>query len=174
MYSHETSDIFAGPESTAYKNLKKMQDKVDAQLSVASLIKAVNVQDVATRIVVNHFVPDLIGNLRRFGSQKIRCTKCNKTYRRIPLSGICTNCKMPNLNLTVFEKSVTKYFQMAENLINKYQLSEYLKNRLAIIKHNFESLFEGIEDSSFDRTKDKPAETVKLSDFFMKHNSKKN
>jgi DNA polymerase II large subunit len=63
---------------------------------------------------------------------------------------------------------------MAENLVNKYQLSEYLKNRLAIIKHNFESLFEGIEDSSYNSVKDKSAETVKLSDFFMKHNSEKN
>ncbi|MCG3222086.1 MAG: DNA polymerase II large subunit, partial [Candidatus Heimdallarchaeota archaeon] len=144
LYSHETLKIFDGPESTTYKNLKKMQEKVDAQLSVAGLIKAVDIQDVATRIVVNHFIPDLIGNLRRFGSQKIRCTKCNRTYRRIPLVGICTNCNMPNLNLTVFEKSVTKYFKMAENLVNKYQLSEYLKNRLAIIKHNFDSLFEGL------------------------------
>lgn len=173
LYSHETLKIFDGPESTTYKNLKTMQEKVDGQLDVASLIKAVDVQDVATRIVVNHFIPDLIGNLRRFGSQKIRCTKCNKTYRRIPLEGVCPNCNMPNLNLTVFEKSVTKYFKMAENLINKYQLSEYLKNRLAIIKHNFESLFEGLAIDESDYTKAKPAETVKLSDFFMKHNSEK-
>ena len=108
LYSHETLKIFDGPESTTYKNLKTMQEKVDGQLEVASLIKAVDAQDVATRIVVNHFIPDLIGNLRRFGAQKIRCTKCNKTYRRIPLAGICPNCNMPNLNLTVFEKSVTK------------------------------------------------------------------
>jgi DNA polymerase II large subunit len=173
LYSHETLKIFDGPESTTYKNLKTMQEKVDGQLSVASLIKAVDAQDVATRIVVNHFIPDLIGNLRRFGSQKIRCTKCNKTYRRIPLAGICPNCSMPNLNLTVFEKSVTKYFKMAENLINKYQLSEYLKNRLAIIKHNFESLFEGLAIETSDYSKAKSAETVKLSDFFMKNNSEK-
>jgi DNA polymerase II large subunit len=173
LYSHETSKIFDGPESTAYKNLKKMQEKVDAQLSVASLIKAVDIQDVATRIVVNHFIPDLIGNLRRFGSQKIRCTKCNRTYRRIPLAGVCPNCNQPNLNLTVFEKSVTKYFQMAENLVNEYNLSEYLKNRLAIIKHNFDSLFEGIEITDEGKTKAKTAETVKLSDFFVKHDSEK-
>ncbi len=170
MYSHETSNIFAGPESNTYKNLTKMEDKVNAQLHVAELIRAVNIKDVASRIVVNHFIPDLIGNLRRFGSQKIRCTKCNMTYRRVPLSGICINCKNKNLNLTVYEKSITKYFSMAKNLVEKYNLSEYLKNRLEIIKHNVDSLF--VESGFVDeKEKRKINGEVKLSDFFVKYDS---
>ena len=173
-YSHETSKIFDGPESTAYKNLKTMSDKVYAQLDVASLVRAVNIDDVATRVIVNHFVPDMIGNLRRFGSQKIRCTKCNRTYRRIPLKGICPNCGEAKLNLTVFQKSVSKYYNMAENLVNEYNLSEYLKNRLAVIKHNMESLFSEAEVSAdlSERT-EKTKESVQLRDFFLKHNSGK-
>lgn len=170
MYSHETSNIFTGPESTAYKKLTKMEDKVNAQLHVAELIRAVNIKDVASRIVVNHFIPDLVGNLRRFGSQKIRCTKCNMTYRRVPLSGICTNCKNKNLNLTVYEKSITKYFTMAESLIEKYNLSDYLKNRLEIIKHNVDSLFVKSEFVG-EKEKRKINGEVKLSDFFVKYNS---
>ncbi len=176
-YSHETSHIFDGPSSTAYKNLTTMEDKVNAQLQVAEIIRAVDVNDVATRIIVNHFIPDLIGNLRRFGSQKFRCTKCNRTYRRIPLSETCPNCKEPSLNLTVFEKSVTKYFSMAERLVIKYDLSEYLKNRLEIIKHNVDSLFtesppiKSKRSKSEKSTSSKFDDTVKLSDYFIKPES---
>ena len=174
-YTHETSSIFDGPESTAYKNLETMEDKVEAQLKVASLIRSVNVNDVATRIVVNHFIPDLIGNMRRFGSQKFRCTKCNRTYRRIPLNELCPNCKQPNLNLTVHEKSVTKYLEMAENLVKRYELSEYLKNRLALIKHNAETLFEeGVELPSKKSSIKKVEGMVKLSDFFIKNSDNEN
>ena len=173
-YTHETSNIFDGPESTAYKNLETMEEKVEAQLKVAELIRSVDINDVATRIIVNHFIPDLIGNMRRFGLQKFRCTKCNRTYRRIPLNEVCPNCKMPNLNLTVHEKSVTKYLEMAENLVNKYHLSEYLKNRLAIIKHNVETLFEE-KSTTLKKTSSKKIEgMVKLSDYFVKSNPKNN
>jgi DNA polymerase II large subunit len=174
-YSHETSSIFDGPESTAYKNLETMEDKVEAQLKVASLVKSVDVKDVATRIIVNHFIPDLIGNMRRFGSQKFRCTKCNRTYRRIPLNEVCPNCKMPNLNLTVHERSVTKYLGMAQRLVDRYELSEYLKNRLDLIRHNAETLFENgaqpIQKSKSSKKKQASKVTegmVKLSDFFVK------
>ncbi|MHA1198185.1 MAG: DNA polymerase II large subunit [Candidatus Heimdallarchaeaceae archaeon] len=168
-YTHNTSSIFDGPESTAYKNLETMLDKVEAQLQVANIIRSVDVKDVANRIIVNHFIPDLIGNMRRFGAQKFRCTKCNRTYRRIPLNEVCPNCKMPNLNLTVHEKSVIKYLEMAENLVNKYELSEYLRNRLALIKHNAETLFEGGATPISKKTSSKKVEgMVKLSDFFVK------
>ncbi len=175
LYSHETSHIFEGPESTAYKSLKTMSDKVYAQLHVASLIKAVDTKDVATRVIVNHFIPDMIGNLRRFGSQKIRCTNCgNRTYRRIPLAGVCPHCGMAKLNLTVYPASVSKYFAMASSLVEQYDLSEYLKNRLAIMKHNMESLFgKDILAPSEEEKSKKVKESVHLSEFFMKYNSEK-
>ncbi len=171
-YSHWNTKIFDGPETTSYKALTKMEEKVRAQLRVAELIRSVDVQDVASRIVINHFIPDLIGNLRRFGAQKIRCTKCNRTYRRIPLSGTCHNCGKENLNLTVYQKSVSKYFTMATNLVHEYQLSDYLKSRLDIIKHNMESLFEFSEISDSKSSKGKKSnEQVVLSDFLVKYNS---
>ena len=170
-YSHETSSIFDGPESTTYKNLETMEEKVEAQLKVASLVRSVDVNDVATRIIVNHFIPDLIGNMRRFGSQKFRCTKCNRTFRRIPLSELCPNpkCRQPNLNLTVHEKSVTKYLGMAQKLIDRYKLSDYLRDRLALIRHNAESLFEeGAKPTAKKQASSKIEGMVKLSDFFVK------
>jgi len=175
LYSHEASHIFEGPESTAYKNLKTMSDKVYAQLHVAELIKAVDIKDVATKVIVNHFIPDMIGNLRAFGSQKIRCTNCgNKTYRRMPLSGVCPKCGEAKLNLTVYPASVSKYFAMASSLVEEYDLSEYLKNRLAVMKHNLESLFgeEALVSSKGKKPK-KIKESVQLSKFFKKYSSDK-
>jgi len=175
LYSHETSHIFEGPESTAYKNLKTMSDKVYAQLHVAKLIKAADTKDVATKVIVNHFIPDMIGNLRAFGSQKIRCTNCgNKTYRRMPLSGVCPKCGEAKLNLTVYPASVSKYFAMASSLVEEYDLSEYLKNRLAVMKHNLESLFgEKALASSKGKKPTKAKESVQLSKFFKKYSSDK-
>ena len=175
LYSHETSHIFEGPESTAYKNLKTMSDKVYAQLHVAELIKAADIKDVATKVIVNHFIPDMIGNLRAFGSQKIRCTNCgNRTYRRIPLAGVCPHCGKAKLVLTVYPASVSKYFAMASSLVEEYDLSEYLKNRLAVMKHNMESLFgEAVLSSSEKNKSKKVKESVQLSEFFMKYSSDK-
>ena len=63
---------------------------------------------------------------------------------------------------------------MAERLVNKYNLSEYLKNRLAIIKHNVDSLFTESPPLSTKKSKLKKGtpsrtdDTVKLSDYFIK------
>ncbi len=174
-YTHETSNIFQGPLTTNYKLLKTMRDKVEAQLFIAKLIKAVDMDDVASKIITNHFIPDLFGNLRRFGSQKIRCTKCNQIYRRIPLTGICSKCKSTNLNLTVFEKSITKYLEIAEDISVKYGLSEYLKNRISVIKHNIESLFGKQAFASHSKKPNiKDEKTViRLSDFLPKDKNSK-
>ncbi len=179
-YTHETSNIFDGPESTLYKRLNKMGTKVKAQLEVAQLIRAVDEKDVANKVIVNHFIPDLIGNLRAFGTQKIRCTKCNKIYRRIPLKGVCLKCGNDNLNLTVYKKSVTKYFNITNELIKKYNLSEYLVNRLALINHNVETLLgpnvidEKKGEKGVKKGEKGVKESVKLSDFFLQAEKKKN
>lgn len=166
-YSHETSMLFQGPSSTDYKKLNTMHEKVEVQLKIAKKIDSVNPDDVASRVIVNHFIPDLIGNLKRYAGQKIRCTNCNTTYRRIPLSGICHTCKSDKLNLTVYEKSVTKYLSMVDDIAEQYNLSEYLLNRISLIKHNLSMLF---GKSSLDPNNDEidiPDSQVNLGDFFV-------
>ncbi|MFU8767500.1 MAG: DNA polymerase II large subunit, partial [Candidatus Methanoperedens sp.] len=88
-FTHDTSDIAAGPKNSAYKTLGTMIEKMEAQLGLARKIKAVDAEDVAERVINSHFLPDLIGNLRSFSRQKVRCTKCNAKYRRPPLRGNC-------------------------------------------------------------------------------------
>ncbi|NHJ85814.1 MAG: DNA polymerase II large subunit, partial [Asgard group archaeon] len=141
-YTHETSDITLGPPSTAYSRLGKMTDKLDAQLDVAKLVRAANLEDVAERVINKHFFPDMIGCLRAFGSQTFRCVKCNAKYRRIPLNGKCTKCfDGGKLLLTVHKKTVTKYFETAQELINKYDLSGYMKQRLELFDEAINEIF---------------------------------
>src|SRR3989441_1021261 len=76
-YTHETSDVAQGPLASAYGE-GSMAEKIDKQLELALRIRAVDPNDVVARIVVHHFLPDLIGNLKAFSSQQVRCTKCGE------------------------------------------------------------------------------------------------
>ncbi|MHA1868044.1 MAG: DNA polymerase II large subunit [Candidatus Heimdallarchaeaceae archaeon] len=172
-YSHETSSIFVGEKSSLYTRLATMKEKVDAQLELATKIRAVDVDDVATRVIFKQFLPDLIGNMRRFGSQKIRCTNCNATYRRIPLAGYCPKCGASKLNLTVFEKSVTKYLSIIDYLVSKYSVSEYLRSRIDVLKQNILTMFLPDDGSTDKKSRRKTRKTgkkktsVNLSDFLL-------
>ncbi|MFP3871396.1 MAG: DNA polymerase II large subunit [Candidatus Natronoplasma sp.] len=139
-YTHETSDIAEGPSSSRYTRLGKMTEKMDAQIKVADMIRAVDTTDVVSRVINDHFIPDLIGNLNKFGVQQIRCTKCNTKYRRIPLNGEC-KCG-GNLTLTIHEGGVKKYLQFSLEMVEKYEVSEYLYQRVKQLEKQIESLFE--------------------------------
>lgn len=140
-FTHDTSDIASGPKNSAYKTLGTMIEKMDAQLALARKIRAVDAKDVAERVINSHFLPDLIGNLRSFSKQKVRCTKCNAKYRRPPLSGSCPKCR-GNIVLTVHEGSVRKYLETSLRIADEYNISNYTKQRLELLKLEMRSLFE--------------------------------
>ena len=139
-YTHDTSDISEGPVESAYKTLETMMDKMNAQLELARKIRAVDTRDVVSRVITKHFLPDMIGNLKSFSSQSLRCTKCGAKYRRIPLIGRCY-CGH-NLTLTVHEKSVKKYLEISKEIGEKYELDAYTQQRIAIVEESMNSLFE--------------------------------
>ena len=140
MFSHHTSSIHAGPTVCLYKRLPSMKEKVDAQIELAELIRAVDQRGVVEKVLSSHFLPDIMGNSRAFSKQKVRCTKCGSKYRRIPLSGKC-KCG-GNLILSVSKGSVTKYLDISQELVNRYPVSPYLKQRLEIQEYGINSLFE--------------------------------
>ncbi len=140
-FTHDTANIAAGPKNSAYKTLGTMIEKMDAQLALARKIKAVDPQDVAERIINSHFLPDLIGNLRSFSKQKVRCTKCNAKYRRPPLRGTCPRCG-GNIVLTVHEGSVKKYLETSLRIADEYNVRHYTKQRLELLELEMKSLFE--------------------------------
>ncbi|MCZ7357894.1 MAG: DNA polymerase II large subunit [Candidatus Methanoperedens sp.] len=140
-FTHDTSNIAAGPRNSAYKTLGTMIEKMDAQLALARKIRAVDPQDVAERIINSHFLPDLIGNLRSFSKQKVRCTKCNAKFRRPPLRGTCPKCG-GNIVLTVHEGSVRKYLETSLRIADEYNVRHYTKQRLELLELEMRSLFE--------------------------------
>ncbi len=152
-YTQDTSDVAQGPLASAYGE-GSMAEKIDKQLELALRIRAVDPNDVVARIVVHHFLPDLIGNLKAFSSQQVRCTKCGEKYRRIPLRGKCLACG-GNLTLTVHESSVKKYLEISKRISQQFEVSNYLRQRIDLIEDAITSLFTN------DKTQD-----LKLDDFF--------
>jgi DNA polymerase II large subunit len=140
-FTHDTKNIGEGPPQSAYKTLKTMMDKMDGQLSLARKIRAVDTDDVVARVINNHFLPDMIGNLKRFSTQQVRCTKCNRKFRRMPLLGKCPGCG-GNLTLTVHEGSVKKYLEVSKDIVETYDISNYTKQRIRLMDGAIASLFE--------------------------------
>jgi len=139
-YTHDTYD-FTGPVlQTRYVKLGSMADKANAQLKVAEKIRAVDVREVAELVINSHLLRDTYGNLRAFSTQKFRCVKCNASYRRIPLSGKCGKCG-GKLLLTVSEGMVRKYLEISINISEKYGTSDYIKQRLHLLRGYIDSLF---------------------------------
>jgi DNA polymerase II large subunit len=118
-----------------------MEEKMDAQLSLSRKLRAVVEADVAERIIEYHFLPDLIGNLRAFSRQEVRCLDCGEKYRRMPLTGDCRECG-GRVNLTVHEGSVNKYIDTAIRVADEFGARDYTKQRLRILERKIESVFE--------------------------------
>ena len=129
-------------------------DKMNAQLNLAAKIRAVDEADVAYKVIERHFLPDILGNLRAFSKQSVRCPTCNITYRRPPLKGVCLKCN-GKLTLTVHEKSVKKYLEISKDVAKRYNISPYACQRIKLVEKSIDSLF--ISDK---------IKTTKLDDFF--------
>jgi DNA polymerase II large subunit len=141
-YTVQVSDINMGNKESTYKKLGKMTDKLNAQLSLAEKIEAVDARRVAWKVLTTHFMRDIAGNLRAFSTQGFRCRGCNKKFRRMPLKGKCTECG-GTLTLTVYRGGIEKYLDAAEHLIHKYNLPPYYSQRLTMVREEINSLFDG-------------------------------
>lgn len=140
IFSHTTSSIHSGPKVCLYKMLPTMKEKVDGQIKLAERIRAVDQKGVVEGVLTSHFLPDMAGNSRAFSRQKVRCTKCGRKYRRIPLSGNCS-CGS-GLILSISKGSVIKYLEISKNLSQRYPIDEYLVQRIELIESSINSLFE--------------------------------
>jgi DNA polymerase II large subunit len=66
MYSHPTSSIHAGPKICLYKTLQTMSEKVESQIGLAEVLRAVDQKGVVEGVINSHFLPDMAGNIRAF------------------------------------------------------------------------------------------------------------
>jgi len=139
-YTIPVSDINSGNRESVYKTLKRMRDKLNAQLDLAEKVEAVDAKIVAEIVLTTHFIRDISGNIRAFTTQKFRCKVCNKHFRRLPLKGKCSQCG-GELTLTVYRGGIEKYLEDARRLVDKYGISSYYAQRLSLIEEEINSLF---------------------------------
>ncbi|MBP2133690.1 DNA polymerase II large subunit [Methanomicrobium sp. W14] len=140
MFTHDTSDISAGPLISSYNTLTTMIEKLEAELELGKIIRAVDESDVAERVLKTHFIRDIMGNLNSFSKQTVRCTRCNSKYRRMPIAGKCTKCGN-KLIATVHEGSVKKYLDMSIKMCEEYDVSEYTRQRVEVLRMAILSTF---------------------------------
>lgn len=150
-YTHETSTVEDGPTQSEYVTLDEMSEKTSAQLGLGEKLKSVNENEVAELLLNKHFIPDIKGNLRSFSSQKMRCVDCNTKFRRIPLTNQtiapsgkataeCPECDGKVL-LTISEGTIKKYMQPSQEIIDKYEISPYVRQQILILNKTLQSLF---------------------------------
>jgi len=139
-FTHSAAAFADGPRKSKYVELGSMESKVFAQAKLQSKIRAVDLKDSLERVVITHFMPDIIGNTRSFCRQVFRCTNCNTKYRRLPLSGQCTACDKGNIILTIAPGSVVKYLKIVKKIVKTYELSDYLSQRIDLIEEEIDSV----------------------------------
>ena len=148
-FTHESSvrALTDAPKGSMYTKLKNMNDKVKVQFALMDKLYSIDKRDSARRLIVSHFIPDLMGNLHSFSKQTLRCISCNAKYRRVPLTGRCTKCK-GKLVLTISKGGIEKYMEMATKLADRYDLDVYIRQSLSLIKKEIDGVFEGdvVED----------------------------
>ncbi|MEM0141102.1 MAG: DNA polymerase II large subunit [Thermoplasmatales archaeon] len=139
-FSDDTSSIDLGTLRSSYKSIESMEMKLVRQLELAKRLSAVNASDMAERILKYHFIPDIMGNLNKFGSQTFRCTSCNRIYRRPPINGRCRKCNTPLIG-TVHKGNITKYLEKSYSITNEFQVSNYVRQRIKIMRESVNSIF---------------------------------
>ena len=140
-YTVPTTDINAGNLESSYKKFRTMLEKLESQLALAEMVDAVDAGEVASKVLTTHFIRDIAGNLRAFTTQTFRCKKCNKKYRRAPLTGRCWKCG-GEIVTTVHRGNIEKYLELARTLVERYKLPTYYKERLKLIRDEISMVFE--------------------------------
>ncbi|MGC8562579.1 MAG: DNA polymerase II large subunit [Thermoplasmata archaeon] len=146
-FTDDTSSINLGTISSSYKSIPSMEQKLEMTLDLARKLRAVDASDMAERILKSHFIPDIMGNLNKFGSQTFRCTTCNRIYRRPPLTGRCRKCGTPLIG-TVHKGNITKYLETSYNITNQYDVSNYVRQRIIMMRESVNSIFEARDSNS--------------------------
>jgi DNA polymerase II large subunit len=146
-FTHDTTDIAGGPVRSAYREAGSMARGVELSLGLTAQIRAVDVADAIALVLNTHFLPDLMGNLKSYATQKFRCKSCNASYRRPPLAGRCSARTMGGapcdgeLVPTVYEGAVRKYLGLSQRLAAAVGVTPYLRQRIRLLETSLETMF---------------------------------
>jgi len=160
-FTHDTTDCNEGPEWNPYNDKQlnlSMRQKTMGQFALGESLYAVNNRKQSAKLIDTHLIRDMRGNLRAFGQQKVRCTKCGAKYRRVPISGKCMTItgkttdpftkevvEVPcpgNLIMTVSHGAVSKYDGLMGDIIDRYGCEAYITQLYQYVSQWVESTFE--------------------------------
>jgi DNA polymerase II large subunit len=148
-FTHDTARIAGGPVRSAYRDARSMNDMVERSIVLAAQIRAVDVVEAVTLVLNAHFLPDLMGNLKSYATQKFRCKVCGASYRRPPLTGRCPAFRAGGgtcdgeLLSTVYEGSVRKYLALSQRLGAIDGMTPYVRQRIQVLADSLATLFPG-------------------------------
>ena len=145
-FTHEAT--LEGPTQTRYVLFKNMRQKVEDELALMNCLRSVDAANAAERIILSHFFPDLYGNMHSFGKQGFRCVDCGAKFRRIPLRGKCTKCG-GKIILTINKGGIEKYLELSKDMIDRYGLPLYMKQRIMLLEKEIASMFEDDKSKQF-------------------------
>ncbi len=145
-FTHDTTDVAAGPVRSAYRGQRGMQDTVERSLVLTSQIRAVDMAEAVTLVLNGHFLRDVMGNLKSYATQQFRCKSCGTSYRRPPLGGRCTATRPGGrcdgeLAPTVYEASVRKYLPLSQHLAEVDGITPYVRQRIQLLVESVATLF---------------------------------
>ena len=139
LFTHQTTTLVTSKPRSAYSSLGSMLDKLNLQIRNADRIDAVDTNEMVSYVLSTHLVPDIMGNLRSYAKQKLRCTVCKRDFRRPPLSKTC-HCGN-ELIQTISKASVEKYLRLARRLVDRYDVGDYQRDRIRALSEEIELLF---------------------------------
>ncbi len=154
-FTHDTARIAGAPVRSAYRDGRSMTDLVERSFVLSTQIRAVDVARAVTLVLNAHLLPDVMGNLKGYATQRFRCRGCGATYRRPPLDGRCAH-RRPNgercgleLQSTVYEGSVRKYLPLSQRLGELPGITPYVRQRIQLLTEALATMF---PDSAGQRT----------------------
>jgi len=161
-FTHDTRSIAGGPSRSAYRERRPMVELVERSIVLASQIRAVDLAEAITLVLNAHFLPDVMGNLKSYGTQTFRCKECDASYRRPPLTGRCVaerpggRCDGELLS-TVYEASVRKYLPLSQRLGAMEGITPYVRQRIQLLADSVATLFPGATaQTTLDRFRREP------------------
>jgi DNA polymerase II large subunit len=146
-FTHDTARADGGPVRSACRDGRAMTDLVERSMVLAAQIRAVDLAEAVTLVLNAHFLPDVMGNLKGYATQRFRCPTCGTAYRRPPIAGRCVTRRPDGstcdheLQSTVYEGSVRKYLPLSRRLAEMDGITPYVRQRIELLSDALGTLF---------------------------------
>ncbi|MEM2344776.1 MAG: DNA polymerase II large subunit, partial [Thermoproteota archaeon] len=138
-WTHNTTSIVDGVKKNVYSTIGSIDKKLKLQLEITSCLNGINEREFAENLLNSHLLKDISGNIRTFFTQRFRCKKCGKKFRRLPLSSRCTSCG-GELSPTVYASSVKKYLMLGKKVLKLFPLDSYFSSNIELLEKELSML----------------------------------